>query len=141
MWHIVKYMCMVSSVQNHPCALKQDNNDNHNAQITSEQALSQDLATQPKPKTTTNSAITDASLSFQTACVAVNIHTSILLVFRRKDLCEARVKPEMCSNLADEPSLADVARQSSTDALHTATPTARSRTLHIYRRKMDPPVN
>ena len=25
-----------------------------------------------------------------------------------KELCEARVKPEICSNLADEPSLADV---------------------------------
>ena len=31
--------------------------------------------------------------------------------------------------------------QLSTDALHTATPTARSRTMHIYRRQMDPPVN
>ena len=31
--------------------------------------------------------------------------------------------------------------QSSTDALHTATPTARSSTMHIYRRQMDPPVN
>ena len=31
-----------------------------------------------------------------------------LLVFHRKDLCEARVKPEMSSNLADKPSLANV---------------------------------
>ena len=31
-----------------------------------------------------------------------------LLVFLGKDLCEARVKPEMSSNLADEPSLADI---------------------------------
>ena len=29
--------------------------------------------------------------------------------------------------------------QLSTDALHTATPTATSRTMHIYRRQMDPP--
>ena len=29
--------------------------------------------------------------------------------------------------------------QSSTDALHTATPTAQSRLMHIYRRQMDPP--
>ena len=27
----------------------------------------------------------------------------------------------------------------SIDALHTATPTARSRTMHIYSRQMDPP--
>ena len=31
--------------------------------------------------------------------------------------------------------------QSSIDALHTTTPTARSRTMHTYRRQMDPPVN
>ena len=36
----------------------------------------------------------------------------LLLVFHfnieRKELCEARVKPEMSSNLAEEPTLADV---------------------------------
>ena len=32
-------------------------------------------------------------------------------------------------------------RHSSTDALHTTTPTARYSTMHIYRRQMDPPVN
>ena len=31
--------------------------------------------------------------------------------------------------------------QSSTDALHTGTPTARFSTMHIYRRQMDPLVN
>ena len=31
--------------------------------------------------------------------------------------------------------------QSSIDALHTTTPTARYCTMHIYRRQMDPPVN
>ena len=33
---------------------------------------------------------------------------SLSLVFCRKDLCEARVKPKMSSNLADKPSLANV---------------------------------
>ena len=32
----------------------------------------------------------------------------ISLVFHRKDLCEARVKPKMSSNLADKPSSANV---------------------------------
>ena len=39
---------------------------------------------------------------------ALNTATPNVLVFCRKDLCEARVKPKMSSNLADEPSLADV---------------------------------
>ena len=36
----------------------------------------------------------------------------------------------------------DLPSQLSTDALHTTTPNARSRTMHIYRRQVDPlPIN
>ena len=36
------------------------------------------------------------------------LYLGVSLVFHRKDLCEARVKPEMSSNLAEEPSSANV---------------------------------
>ena len=43
-----------------------------------------------------------------------------------KELCEARVKPEMSSNLADEPSLANVLPS------HTKLPVKRVNSLQIY---------
>ena len=55
-----------------------------------------------------------------------------------KALYEARVKPEMSSNFQMTFSQMDLPSQSSTDALHTTTPTARSSTMHIYRRQMNP---
>ena len=49
--------------------------------------------------------------------------TELLLVFHRKDLCEARVNFEVCSYLADEPSLANgPPSQLSMDLWKTITP-------------------